>query len=231
MFRIFDALNDVEQMRPGDRRGAGHGDRRRRGLPLLHRRPVRPGREALHARLLPRPGRADRRRRRPRAGDQGHGRTAARARRPHPGRRAARAVRPAGAPAHPRHRGRPARHAARGDRRRGGRRRRRHRLDGRHHLAAAAVGAGLRDRPLRPRDRAVAGRRERAGALLGGDPPGVRAVRVRACRRRPAGSTGTRSPAASSPTCASRRSRSGWARSSSRSRTCTPPPTTSSATW
>ena len=75
-----------------------------------------------------------------------------------------------------------------------------------------------------------AGRGLRAGALLGGDPPGLRAVRVRAARRRPVGSTATRSPAASSPTCASRRSRSASARSSSRSRTCTPPPTTSSAT-
>ena len=50
------------------------------------------------------------------------------------------------------------------------------------------------------------------------------------CRRPPAASTATRSPAASSPTCASRRSRSASARSSSRSRTCTPRPTTSSAT-
>ena len=40
----------------------------------------------------------------------------------------------------------------------------------------------------------------------------------------PAASTATRSPAASSPTCASRRSRSASATSSSRSRTCTPPP-------
>ena len=52
----------------------------------------------------------------------------------------------------------------------------------------------------------------------------------RGCPPRPAGSTATRSPAASSPTCASRRSRSASARSSSRSRTCTPRPTTSSAT-
>ncbi len=179
VFRIFDALNDVAQMRPAIDAVRATETRRRGGLPLLHRRPVGPGREALHARLLPRPGRADRRRRRPRAGDQGHGRTPARAGRPHPGRRAARAVRPARAPAHPRHGGRPARHAARGDRRRGGRRRRRHRLDGRHHLAAGALGAGLRDRPLRPGDRAVPDGRERAGALLGGDPAGVRAVRVR----------------------------------------------------
>ena len=68
-----------------------------------------PDEDALHARLLPAAGRADRRGRRARAGDQGHGRAAARARRAHPGHRAARALRPAGPPAHPRHRRRPAR--------------------------------------------------------------------------------------------------------------------------
>ena len=70
----------------------------------------------------------------------------------HAGHRAARAVRPAGAPAHPRHRGRPARDlrsprstagvdAVDGP----------VALDGRHHLAAAAVGARRRDRPHRAR--------------------------------------------------------------------------------
>ena len=118
----------------------------------------------------------------------------------------------------------------RGDRRRGRRGRRRLRGDGRHHLAAGALRAGLRDRPLRARDRPVAGGGQRARALLGGHPPGLRALRVRACRPRPDASTATRSPAASCPTCASRRSRSAWARSSSRSRTCMPRPTTSSAT-
>ncbi len=49
------------------------------------------------------------------------------------------------------------------------------------------------------------------------------------CPRRRAASTATRSPAASSPTCASRRSRSASASASRRSRTCTPRPTTSSA--
>ena len=60
--------------------------------------------------------------------------------------RAARAVRPAGAPAHPRHRRRPARHPARRDRRRGRRRRRRQRADGRHDQPAVAVGARRGDR-------------------------------------------------------------------------------------
>ena len=215
-----------------DRGGARDRDRRRRGRALLHRRPVRPRREALHARLLPRPGRADRRRRRARAGDQGHGRAAARARRPHPGHRAARAVRPARCtctPTTP--------------------------PGGQLATLLAAIDAGVdavdaatasmagttsqpplsalvsaTDHSDRETGLSLRGG-ERAGALLGGDPAGVRAVRVRACRRRPAGSTGTRSPAASCPTCASRRSRSGSARSSSRSRTCTPRPTTSSATW
>ena len=63
IFRIFDALNDVDADAPGDRRRAGHRHRRRRGRALLHRRPVRPGRAALHARLLPAARRADRRRR------------------------------------------------------------------------------------------------------------------------------------------------------------------------
>ncbi len=169
-------------------------------------------------------------RRRRRAGDQGHGRPAAGAGRASPGHRAARELRPARPPAHPRHPRRPARHAARRDRRRGRRRRRRDRVDGRHDLAAGALRAGRRHRPLRPRDRPRPRRRLRAGALLGGHPHGSTRRSSRGSRRRPAGSTPTRSPADSSPTCASRRSRSASARSSSRSRTCTPPPTTSSAT-
>ena len=69
---------------PGDRRGPRDRDHGRRGGALLHRRPHQPGRDALHARLLPAPGRADRRRGRARAGDQGHGRpcSARRRRRP-----------------------------------------------------------------------------------------------------------------------------------------------------
>ena len=212
--------------RPRDRHG------RRRGRALLHRRPARPGRAALHPRLLPAPGRADRRRRRARPGDQGHGGPAAR-RRPRSTlvTRAARAVRPAGPPAHPRHRRRPARDPARRHRGRGRRGRRRQR--GR----CPARPASRRCRRWSPppttptaRHRPVAAGRVRPRALLGGRAPPLRAVRVRACPRRPAASTATRSPAASSPTCASRRSRSASATSSSRSRTCTPPPTASSAT-
>ena len=76
--------------------------------------------------------------------------------------------------------GRPAGHPARRDRRRGRRRRRRLRRDGRHHQPAGAVGAGRHHRPQRPRDRPGPAGGLRPGALLGGDPPGLRAVRVRA---------------------------------------------------
>ena len=214
----------------GDRGGPRDRDHGGRGGALLHRRPLQPRREALHARLLPAAGRADRRRRRARAGDQGHGRAAPRAGRAHAGHRPARAVRPARAPAHPRHPGRPARHPARRDRRRCRRGRRRVRLDGRYDVAAAALRAGQRDRPLRARDRAVARGGQRDGALLGGGPPGLRAVRVRAARTdRPGLPARDPGRPALQPAAAGDRARA-WARSSSRSRRCTPPPTTSSAT-
>ena len=179
-----------------------------------------------------RPGRADRRRRRARAGDQGHGRPAARAGRAHAGHArcaSASTCRCTCTPTTPPaassatllaaiDAGVDAVDAAT-------------RLDGRHHLASRrcrrwsrppttptrATGLDLR-RGLRrwsPTGRRSAGSTRRSS-------PG--------CRRRPAGSTPTRSPAASCPTCASRRSRSASARSSSRSRTCTPRPTASSAT-
>ena len=66
-----------------------------------------------------------------------------------------RAVRPAAAPAHPRHRRRSAGHLpgrVRGRGRRGGRGQR---ADGRHHLAAAAVRAGRGDRLHRPPNRSA----------------------------------------------------------------------------
>ena len=140
------------------------------------------------------------------------------------------AVRPAGAPAHPRHPRRPAgdlRRGVDGRRRRG---RRRGRAAGRHHQPALAVVDRRRGRAHRVRHRAVAGGGVRPRAVLGGAAPAVRAVRVRAAARRPGGSTATRSPAASCPTCASRRSRWASATGSRRSRTTTPPPTASSAT-
>ena len=103
-------------------------------------------------------------------------------------------------------------------------------LDGRHHLAAVAVRAGRRP-PTTARARpGCRSPRSARSSRTGRRPAGSTRRSSPACRRRPAASTATRSPAASSPTCASRRSRSASARSSSRSRTCTPPPTTSSAT-
>ena len=47
IFRIFDALNDVDQMRPGHQSGPGDGQGRRRGG-LLHREPRQPRRAPLH---------------------------------------------------------------------------------------------------------------------------------------------------------------------------------------
>ena len=118
VFRIFDALNDVEQMRPAIEAVRATGTTVAEVALCYTGDLSEPGREALHARLLPAPRRADRRRRRARARDQGHGRAAAGAGGTHAGARAAGAVRPARAPAHPRHPRRPARDAARRDRRR-----------------------------------------------------------------------------------------------------------------
>ena len=93
---------------------------------------------------------------------------------------AARALRPAGAPAHARHRRRPDRHAARRHRRRGGRRRRRDGDDGGHDEPALALGPRGRDRRHRAPDRARHRQRLRPRALLGGGAPPLPAVRVRA---------------------------------------------------
>ena len=230
VFRIFDALNDIDGMRaaieaaletPALIEGAlcYTGD--------LHD----PAERVVHARLLPAPRRALDRRRRARARDQGHGRPAARARRGHADRGAARALRRAGAPAHPRHRGRVARDLPR--RRRG---RASTPIDG-----AAAPLAGMTSQPslsaivaaLAGGERdagALARRAARARALLGG---GARRSTRRSSPgwpRRPAASTATRSPAASSPTCASRPPRSASAIASRRSRRPTSAPTRCSAT-
>ena len=103
--------------------------------------------------------------------------------------------------------------------------------DGGDDLAAVALGAGVGDRPLTAGDGAVPGGTVRSSSRTGRRPAGSTPPSSPDCRRRPAASTPTRSPAASSPTCGSRRSHWDWARSSSRSRTCTPPRTGSSATW
>ena len=98
------------------------------------------------------------------------------------------------------------------------------RADGRHHQPAAGLGPGRRAGPHRARHAPGPAGGDGPGAVLGGGPQGLRALRVRAAESRPDASTTTRSPAASCPTCASRRSRWGWGRSSSRSRPCTRPP-------
>ena len=127
---------------------------------------------------------------------------------------AAQGVRPAGPPAHPRHRGRPARHLPRRDPGRRGRGRRRGGVHGGHHVAAVAVGDRRRHRPLRPAHRARPAGRRRPGAVLGERAQDLRAVRVGPRRRRPDASTTTRSPAGSCPTCAPRPSRSASATAS-----------------
>ena len=158
----------------GHRGRARHRHRRRRGRALLHRRPVRPRRAALHARLLPAawPSASSRP-----APTSSRSRTWPGLLRPPAARRlvdrAARPLRPAGPPAHPRHRGRPARHPAGRDRRRRRRRRRRLRADGRHHQPAVAVGAGRRHRPHRARDRAVADARSATSSPTGRRPAGL----------------------------------------------------------
>ena len=147
-----------------------------------------------------------------------------------PRHRAARELRPAGAPAHPRHRRRPDRHAARRHRRRGGCRRRRLLLDGGHDEPAEPVGARRRHRRHRPAHRPRHRQGLLARALLGGRAPRSTSRSSRGWPPPPVASTSTRSPVASCRTCASRRSPSASATASRTSRTCTPRPTASSAT-
>ena len=213
----------------GHRGGARDRHGGRRGRALLHRRPVRTRREALHARLLPAARRADRRRRRARARDQGHGRAAAGTGRAHPGPRCAsgstcrctctpttppaassRRCSPRSTPASTRSTPRAPRWPA--------------------PRASPRCRRWWR-RPTTPTARPASTSRRSATSSPTGRPPAA-STRPSSpgCPRRPVASTATRSPAASSPTCGSRRSPSGSGRSSSRSRTCTPPPTTSSAT-
>ena len=93
-------------------------------------------------------------------------------------------------------------------------------------LSALIVG----DRPLPARDGSLAGEPSTRWSPTGRPPAASTHPSSPDCPPRPVASTATRSPAASSPTCASRPSRWASARSSSRSRTCMPRPTTSSAT-
>ena len=96
------------------------------------------------------------------------------------GRRAAQSLRPAGARAHPRHPGRPAGQLPRRLAGRGRRGRRRGRADGGNHQPARAEldRRGRRAHRLRHRPVAVGGLRARA--VLGGAAKGLRALRIRA---------------------------------------------------
>ena len=84
MFRIFDALNDVEQMRPAIEAVRATGTTVAEVALCYTGDLSDPGEELYTLDYYLAAGRADRRRRRPRAGDQGHGRAAARARPPAP---------------------------------------------------------------------------------------------------------------------------------------------------
>ena len=182
IFRIFDALNNIDAMRPAIDavRDTGNGGCRSRAV--LHRGPVEPERNPLHPRLLPEIGGTGRRRRRAHPGDQGHGRVVAGPGGGDVGHRAAEQLRSAGARAHPRH----SRWSV-GDLRGGvaGRRRRRRRSiggDGGHHESAGALGDRRRRGLHRARHRAESGERVRPRAVLGGAAKGVRAVRIRTAR-------------------------------------------------
>ena len=142
---IFRDLRRAQRRRadaPGDRRRARDRHRGRGGRALLHRRPARPGRgrSTRSTTTCAWPSRSS-----TPGPTSSRSRTwpACCARRPRAGSstRPARALRPAGARAHPRHRGRPARDAARRDRGRGRRRRRGGRLDGRAPPASRSLSA------------------------------------------------------------------------------------------
>ena len=189
-----------------------------------------PEERALHPRLLPAAGRADRRRRRARPGDQGHGRPAAAAGRRDswsprcgsastcpctctpttPPAASSRRCSPRSTPAWTRSTWRAAPMAGTTSQ-----------------PPASALVAALahteRATSLRP------ARGDGPGAVLGGGAQGLRAVRVGPARPDRAGLR-PRDPgrAAVQPAAAGDRARA-WARSSSRSRRCTPRPTGSSA--
>ena len=167
----------------GDRGGPRDRDHGRRGGALLHRRPLQPRREALHARLLPAAGRADRRRR---ARTCWRSRTWPACSAPRPRARwsprcaSGSTCRCTCTPTTPRAASSATLLAA---------------IDAGVDAvdAACASMAGTTSQPplsalvsatdhSDARDRAVARGGQRAGALLGGGPPGLRAVRVRAAR-------------------------------------------------
>ncbi len=157
---------------------------------MLHRRSGGPRGADLHPRLLPAPGRTARGRWRARTDDQGHGRAAATGRRTRPGGGAAEELRRARARTHPRHRWWPAGHPDRGGRGRRGRRRRRVRAAVGRHQPAEPVRARRCHRPHPTGNRDQPDRAVGDGAVLGGGPRPLRAVRGGA-----AGADGCRLPA------------------------------------
>ena len=178
IFRIFDALNDVEQMRPAIEavRETGStiaevalcytGDLTSPKEDLytldyylkLAENMVGAGAHILAIKDMAGPAPAVR------GAQAGH--------------RPAGELRPAGAPAHPRHGRRPAGHPAGRGRRRGGRGRRGVGADGRDHLPGAGVGPGRGAGEQRAGDQPRPARGDGPGAVLGGGAQGLRAVRV-----------------------------------------------------
>ena len=178
IFRIFDALNDVEQMRPAIEAVRETGSTIAE-VALCYTGDLNSPKEDLYTldyylKLAEKI--VERRRAHP--GDQGHGRAAPAAGGRRPGHRAAGELRPAGAPAHPRHRRRPAGHPAGRGRRRGGRGRRGLGADGRNHLPGAGVGPGRRAGEHRAGHQPRPAGGDGPGAVLGGGAQGLRAVRV-----------------------------------------------------
>ena len=141
IFRIFDALNDVDQMRPAIDAVLATGTAVAE-VALCYTGDLLDPAEDLYtldyylrlAEQIVDGGRAHPR-------DQGHGGPAARRRRREARHRAARALRPAGARAHARHRRRPAGDAAGREPCRCGRGGRRERTDGRHDEPAVSLSA------------------------------------------------------------------------------------------
>ena len=147
VFRIFDSLNWVENMRVAIDAVLRDGQAVRGGH-LLHRQSERPAREEVHARLLPEAGARAEGRRHAHPGHQGHGGPVPAARRLRAGEGAEGGDRPAGALPHARHERHRRGQRAGGHRRRRGRRRWRDGCDERPDLAAESRldrrGAALR---------------------------------------------------------------------------------------
>ena len=167
IFRIFDALNDVSQMRPAIDAVLETGTAVAEVAVCYTADLLDPSETLYTLDYYLRLADTDRRVGRAHPRDQGHGGSAAAGGRGEARHGPARALRPAGPPAHARHRGRPARHAARRERRGGGRGGCCGRAAVGHDEPALPVGAGRRPRPHRARHRHRPRRRERPRARTG----------------------------------------------------------------